>query len=471
MAEKTYLFYDVETSGLSRCFDQVLQFAAIRTDLELNELERYELFVKLNPDTIPAPQAIITHGLSIESLANGLCEYEAIKQIHTWLNTPGTISIGYNNLGFDDELLRFSFYRNLLDPYTHQYANNCSRMDLYPITLMYHLFKPETLVWPKIDGKTSLRLENLNSANQLATGNAHNAMVDVLVTLALAKKLQSGKEMWDYVTGFFDKSIDTNRCNAILTTNQQPLALMCDGAFGSDNNYQWAVLSLGQHLHYRNQSLWLRLDTPNLTTTTLDSISTTTQVARKRFGEPPLLLPPKERFMHNFELPRTELVNKNIQWLMENPKLFQAITAYYQDYKYPDVPNVDIDAALYLNGFLDPATKIQITKFHNTALDDKSTAIAAIKHETSRKQALRILARNYPQTLTEDMQTEFNHYLSQLYINTPTPTILDYRGQARLSLNSALIEINNLLTNTQPSTEQIQLLLGLQSYLQKLSTS
>ena len=41
--QRTYLFYDIETSGLNKCFDQVLQFAAIRTDLELHELEHYEI--------------------------------------------------------------------------------------------------------------------------------------------------------------------------------------------------------------------------------------------------------------------------------------------------------------------------------------------------------------------------------------------------------------------------------------------
>jgi len=41
--KKTYLFYDTETTGLNKSFDQVLQFAAIRTDLDLNEIERHEL--------------------------------------------------------------------------------------------------------------------------------------------------------------------------------------------------------------------------------------------------------------------------------------------------------------------------------------------------------------------------------------------------------------------------------------------
>src|SRR6185312_11976262 len=105
--QKTYLFYDLETSGLNKCFDQVLQFAAIRTTLDLKEIERYQLSIKLNPDVIPSPSALITHRIPIKDLLKGSCEFEAIAQIHSWMNTPGTISLGYNTLNFDDEFLRF----------------------------------------------------------------------------------------------------------------------------------------------------------------------------------------------------------------------------------------------------------------------------------------------------------------------------------------------------------------------------
>ena len=34
-----FVFYDTETTGLETAFDQILQFAAIKTDDELNELD------------------------------------------------------------------------------------------------------------------------------------------------------------------------------------------------------------------------------------------------------------------------------------------------------------------------------------------------------------------------------------------------------------------------------------------------
>ena len=114
----SYLFYDIETTGLNKAFDQVLSFAAIRTDPGLNAIERHTITVKLRPDVIPSPGAILTNRIPVSDLSKGLCEFEATEQIHQLMNQAGTISLGYNTLGFDDEFLRFSFHRNLMPPYT-----------------------------------------------------------------------------------------------------------------------------------------------------------------------------------------------------------------------------------------------------------------------------------------------------------------------------------------------------------------
>ena len=211
----SYLFYDIETTGLNKAFDQVLQFAAIRTDMELQEIARHLIWVKLRPDVIPSPLASITHRIAITQSQQSLGEFEAIKQIHQLMNQPGTISLGYNTLSFDDELLRFCFHRNLLPPYTHQYHQGCRRMDMLPITNMYYLYKRDSLNWPEIEGKRSLRLEHLSKINQLATGMAHNALVDVEATVELARRFYRDTKMWRYVTGCFDKEIDRQRIETI----------------------------------------------------------------------------------------------------------------------------------------------------------------------------------------------------------------------------------------------------------------
>jgi len=67
----TFLFYDTETSGLNRAFDQILEFAAIRTDLELNELERFTARIRLRPDVVPSPQAILVNRIRSERFSTG----------------------------------------------------------------------------------------------------------------------------------------------------------------------------------------------------------------------------------------------------------------------------------------------------------------------------------------------------------------------------------------------------------------
>lgn len=469
--QETYLFYDIETTGLNKCFDQVMQFAAIRTDSELNELERTNIFVKLNSDAVPSPQAIITHQISLEKLAEiGIPEYEAIKQIHQLFNTPNTTSIGYNTLGFDDEFLRFSFYRNLLPPYTHQYANNCNRMDLYPIAAMYFLFKKEIINWPEINNVTTLKLEHLNAANNLSCGAAHDAMVDVEATLALAKRLFKERKMWDYLCGYFAKNIESERINKldVVVTSENyahRLALMIDGIFGANKFYQCPVLDLGWHKHYKNQILWLQLDQEKLAATTIDSVAETAYVKRKRLGEPPLLLPLDAKHTKFLSKEREQLIKENLAWIKSNPKIFTAILNYHQEYKYPIVPNIDIDAALYQNNFWSDFEMAQAAKFHNLNLEDKILFLEKFSNSNMRELALRILGRNYLNLLPEKLLQEFQIYLNKINPNDPNDALIDYKNNKRLTPKVALLEISQLKQNMNLSNEQLQALVGLEKRL------
>jgi exodeoxyribonuclease-1 len=50
-----FAFYDFETTGTSAAFDQPLQFAAILTDDEFNQIERVDIRCRLSPHILPAP--------------------------------------------------------------------------------------------------------------------------------------------------------------------------------------------------------------------------------------------------------------------------------------------------------------------------------------------------------------------------------------------------------------------------------
>ena len=465
---QTYLFYDLETTGLNKCFDQVMQFAAIRTDENLIELERHEYFVKINPDVIPSPEAMITHGLDLNLCSNGLPEIEAMEKIHALMNTPGTISLGYNTLGFDDEFLRFSFYRNLFPPYTHQYVNHCGRMDLYPIVILYYLYCKEALNWPSRNGNISLKLEDLNHENQLAPGLAHNALVDVQATIALAKKLRNQEKMWNYSVGYFNKKIDTERClhlPAAFSDYDHNIkeGLIILGRLGAKLNFQAPVISLGQHQHYRNQTLWLRLDFENFAEITTDNIEENNYVFRKRCGEDPFLLPPKPDYLQQIGSERLKLAHENKQWLAHNPQKLQRIAQYHQSYKYPEVLHCDLDAMLYQRGFPTPHDEQQMQKFHAAPLSEKLNIAKQFSDVLYREQALRIIARNYPKLLDDESYQELVPYFAQL--EQPN-AIVDYRNQSHPTKAQTLAKIAELTAKIIDPTH-LKLLADLKIFLER----
>jgi exodeoxyribonuclease-1 len=455
---QTYLFYDIETTGLNKAFDQVLHFAAIRTDLNFKELNRYDIKIKLNPDIIPSPYAMLTHHMRLQEIAKGICEHEAMKQIHQCMNMPGTISVGYNTMGFDDEFLRFSFYRNLLSPYTHQFANRCARMDIYPITIMYFLFKHSILNWPKKGEKNSLKLEDLNQANQFASGRAHDAMVDVEVTLALAKKLSEEREMWDYVSGHFNKKIDQDRLQKL----EQDEALMVLGRFGSEKKFQSIVLSLGKHYHYSNQLLWLRLDEKDFSKETQQTIVQSTYVTQKKLGEPGFLLPLKDRFIQHIDTERLTLAKKNKQWLYENPAIFKHLSDYYRGYQYPVYPETDIDASLYLNGFWSREEESFCKLFHAASSEEKARLVDAMKNPKLFTLALRILGRNFPDILSAKQAEQFSQHLLAVNPSDDAKAMIDFKGERRLTPKIALQQIAELREQNQLDNHKLELLMDLE---------
>ena len=471
----TFLFYDIETTGLNKCFDQVLQFAAIRTDSELNEIARYEITITLNSDVIPSPYAVITHRIGPSEFKTGISEYEAIQKIHALLNTPNTISVGYNTLGFDDEFLRFSFYKNLLPPYTHQYANQCGRMDLYPITVLYYLFKPAQLQWPMQNDTVSFKLENLNAANHFFKGQAHNAMVDVEVTLALAKKLHQDKTMWQFVTDYFNKKTDESRlisCETDTEINHQKykIGLMINGKLGSGSRYVAPVIALGNHLHYKNQTLWLRLDQTALLSCEKNKAIAESKVIRKRLGEPPIFLPLKDRYLSLLSDDRKHILDNTVHWIHENPDVFKAIQTHYQHEKYQEVPERDIDAALYDSAFPTNEEEKQYRAFHAAIPVEKESHIQHFSNDARKIQAMRIMGRHFQNESSDPIKHYFEMELKKVNGEHPMPMV-DFRNEPKLTRIKALAEIDIIRNEVVLDEQQKKVLEAFQLFLMEKSVT
>lgn len=463
---KTFLFYDIETSGLNHAFDQILTFAGIRTDLELNEINRHTITVRLRKDIVPSPKAFLTHGLTPEQLELGICEYQAAQKIHAIVNKPGTISLGYNSLGFDDEFLRFTFYRNLLDPYTHQYSKGCSRMDIMPVVVIFRIFCPNYLKWPQIDGKPSLKLESISRENRFKTsGRAHEALNDVEAVIELSRILSQQKEIWNYCLGFFNKTEDKIRINKIQTTvninnKEFKICIMVSASFGSQVNYMAPVLYLAQSLTYKNQTLWLRLDSDDILGLNAELDIKDTFVIRKRPVDRFIVLPALERFLNKMPQVSHKAAQENMGKINSNLERFFEFIQYHRSYKYPFIPDLDADAALYQNGFFSEQEKKQIDCFHKSLDDEKHKIVNTFTSERIKTLAGRIIARNFEGKAG---------YLQKLSSSLEEEQIIGYKNDIKFNRRQGLAElkeIDNACLNS--TSDEKKVLAWLKSYINNI---
>ena len=147
---QTFFFYDLETSGLNPREDRPMQFAGIRTDMDLNQIGNpVNILIKLSEDILPSPQAVMVTKITPQAtLMDGFTEAEFCKYIMDEIFTPGTIAIGYNSVRFDDEFMRHTFWRTFYDPYEWQWKDGRSKWDLLDVVRMARALRPEGINWP-----------------------------------------------------------------------------------------------------------------------------------------------------------------------------------------------------------------------------------------------------------------------------------------------------------------------------------
>jgi exodeoxyribonuclease-1 len=194
---RTFLWHDYETFGISARSDRPAQFAAIRTDAELNEIgEPLMLYCQPAPDYLPDPQSCLITGITPQlCLQRGVPEHQFARTIEQAFSQPGTIGVGYNTIRFDDEFTRFLLWRNLLDPYAREWQNDCGRWDILDLLRTAYALRPDGMVWPTNEqGRVSFKLEHLSAANGLAHDAAHDALSDVRATVALARLVRQQQQ-------------------------------------------------------------------------------------------------------------------------------------------------------------------------------------------------------------------------------------------------------------------------------------
>jgi len=175
----SFFIYDYESFGINPASDRPAQFAGIRTDADFNIIgEPVMLYCKQTNDYLPAPEAVMVTGITPQECnEKGIPEPEFAAKILAEFSQPNTCVMGYNNIRYDDEMTRYTFYRNFIDPYEYSWKNGNSRWDLLDLVRACYALRPEGINWAyDDDGMPSFRLEKLTKANGIEHENAHDAM-------------------------------------------------------------------------------------------------------------------------------------------------------------------------------------------------------------------------------------------------------------------------------------------------------
>lgn len=204
-AMQTFFWHDYETSGADARRDRPVQFAGVRTSMELELIGAPVMFYgKPAREMPPHPDACMITGITPQlAQREGLIESEFAARVHEQVSAPGTCTVGYNSLRFDDEFTRQMLYRNFYEPYGREWENGNSRWDLIDLVRLCQALRPEGIVWPlRDDGSPSFKLEHLARANNLNQQRAHDALSDVYALIDLARLIRVRQpRLWDWYYG------------------------------------------------------------------------------------------------------------------------------------------------------------------------------------------------------------------------------------------------------------------------------
>jgi exodeoxyribonuclease I len=422
----SFFFYDLETYGTDPRRSRIAQFAAIRTDADLNQIEEpHDFLVQPADDLLPSPIATLITGIEPQrARRDGVNEAEAFARIFEAMSVPETCALGYNSLRFDDEFVRFGLFRNFYDPYEREWRGGNSRWDLLDVMRMARALRPEGLQWPqREDGAPSFKLEHLADANGVRIGDAHEALSDVRALIGIARKLkQAQPKMWEYALRLRDKRfvarlLDTVAITPVLHISQRfPASRLCAAA----------VAPLTRHPHIDNRVIVYDLSEPpdELLTLDVDDIldrlytpvaDLPPGVARIPLKEVHLNRAPilvewahlREDELERLQIDPTLVLTRVEQLRAAGPALAEKIRRVYAG--RPMQAAIDADGALY-DGFLPDADRKRFPDVRSASPQALRERDFAFQDSRLQELIFRYRARNWPDSLTADEAERWRVY-------------------------------------------------------------
>lgn len=421
-----FLFYDLETFGTDPSRDRIAQFAAQRTTLALEPAgPPTVLFCRPSSDILPHPEACLLTGITPQSARDkGIDEWSFADHVNAVMALPDTCAVGYNSFRFDDEFVRYLFYRNALDPYAREYQHGNSRYDIIDLARLCYALRPRGIEWPRHeDGRPSFRLEDLTRVNHIEHASAHDALGDVNATIAIARLIKGQQpKLWDWALALRDK-----RKVADLLRHGEPL-VHASSRFAASRGGVAVVLPLAPHPKIKSQYLVYDLtsDPEAFCTLPLPELHERLYTPRDELPEgveriaikaikinrAPVLAPINT--LHGVDHQRIELdldsCLRNAQRLRQCSDLKARLLALFGESHWP--PASDPESALY-DGFISDGDKRLLSRVRHTEAEQWAGLSQQFRDQRLPELIFRARARHFSDTLSPEEQQRWQAYRYQ----------------------------------------------------------
>jgi exodeoxyribonuclease I len=509
----TFLWHDYETFGINARVDRPSQFAAIRTDADLNVIgEPIMLYCQPAPDYLPDPVSCLITGITPQiCLERGIPEHEFAAQIEAALSQPGTIGVGYNTIRFDDEFTRFMLWRNLRDPYAREWQNNCGRWDLMDVVRTAYALRPDGINWPLKDisaeelvkmnainniaaqaintvasvenrgentsQKPSFKLEDLTKANGLAHEAAHDALSDVQATIDLARLIKkTNPKLFDFCLSLHKKDRVAAELGLPTTLQNARPFLHISGMFPSEKGCIAIMFPLAMHPTNKNEMIaWdlahdpseLALLKPDEVRQRMFTKSSELPAGMTRLPIKTVHLNKSPMVISSLKTLTPEMAHKwgiDVAAQMQNAEkateLPDMSALWPVIFKRPEAENAftpDVDADLY-GGFVGNNDRRRLTQLIALTPDKLAEARTGFEDERLEELVFRYKARNFPDILNDNEQERwYEHCAARLQ---------ESEGGAR-SLEAYYTQLNELYKTA--DAKGIAVLAALAEYAESLA--
>lgn len=468
---ESFYWYDFETTGTNPILDRPLQFAGIRTDIDLNEIgEPKNILSRPGGDVVPNPEAILVTGIRMSDIVReGLSERDFASDVLAEFSQPQSCVVGFNSLRFDDEFTRQMLYRNFFDPYGREWQGGNSRWDLIDLLRAAYALRPDGIEWPvREDGSPIFRLEQVTALNGIEHTDAHDALADVRATIALARLLkQAQPKLYDYAYRLRDKKAVLQQ---LYPLGKQAVVHIAS-VYPASRGCVGVILPICQHPTNANAVICFDLtqspeallaanpsEIQRLLFSKRDALAaheerlalSTIQVNRCPFIAPMATLGDRAS---NFGIDLA-VCEDHMSQLKGAAGLVEKIQDAFSRRQFDE--SDDPDFQLYQGGFTSEADKTVMRELLAGPIDRLADYHGRFQDPRFDEMLFRFRARNYPQTLSDSEQTRWHAYLQTRWAAGDSPTavlnviessMVDCDEATRVVLRDLAVYTQNLLVN------------------------